>query len=84
MVEPVDLKQQSQACIDVLEDLLELAKQGEVLSIAAVFAGPSAVTGNVFHCHARPVAILGEVRLLERDIIDVCTDTRMHESGTYY
>jgi hypothetical protein len=84
VVSPVELAQKSPECIEVLENLLDLAKQGEILSVAVAFAGPAATTGTVFHCHTRPVAMLGEIRLLERDIIDVCVDTRMHESGTYY
>lgn len=66
----------NQDIIDMLEGLLEEAKSGRIqaISIAGVYSG--CATFNCFVGGFRPVSLLGEMRLLERDVVDCCTQVR--------
>lgn len=56
--------------ISMLEEMLELAKAGKVLSVAIAYASPDAQTGNCFVVPNRGVALLGELQILHRDVMD--------------
>ena len=62
--------------IEILEENLKLAKTGELQGIAITTAYNDASTGTQFHLGGYVIAMLGEIRILERDIIDCLVDTR--------
>ncbi len=76
-------KEVNTTAVKILEDLLQQAKSGEIQSIGIVGVLDDCRTFNVFDCPYHPVVILGEVRVLERDIIDCCVDTRRKPEWEY-
>ena len=62
--------------IEILEDMLERAKSGDIQSIAVAAVTNSAQTLNCFSGDYYPISLIGELRVLEREIIDLCVDTR--------
>lgn len=71
------LDEQQEQLIKTLKKLLAEAEAGYLHSIVAV-VGMNEETGNLFyvHDHANRPALLGELRLLERDFIDIYFQTR--------
>ena len=80
----VDGTRVNQEIIEMLEDQLNEAKQGRILSIAVVGVSTDATTYSYYSAKRYPVTLIGEIRLLERDIIDTEIDLRMHEAATEY
>ena len=76
-------KQVNQTAIYILQDLLEKAISGDIQDIAIVGTFSTAETFNVFDCDYRPVSVLGELSLIERDIVDICTNTRRQPAWEY-
>lgn len=60
----------NQEVVEMLEDLLDCAKKGEIQGIAVAGAYNNAVTFNCFSPGGYTMALLGEHRVLERDMID--------------
>lgn len=71
------------ALIELLERQLEKARKGEILGAAIAFTYGDNSTGSAFIANW-PAALLGELRILEREIVDAEIDLRLHESGTGY
>lgn len=67
---------QNPAVVEMLENLLEQAKLGEIQSLAIAGLSPSAESFNCFVGDYYPIALIGELRILERDVVDLCVDTR--------
>lgn len=75
---PVEVKL-NQNVIDRLEDLLEQAKKGEIQSSAFVLGYPGEYTGNGWEgMYINNIKMIGELRMLERDLIDCCTEPRVN------
>lgn len=68
--------QPNQELIDMLESLVENAKSGRMQSAAVCVVNDDCSVGNCFVGSYFPTALIGELRVLERDIIDICIDTR--------
>ena len=66
----------SEEIVAILTDLLEQASKGKIQSIAICGMLNDATSCNVFNIKTRPITLLGELRLLERDVIDCCVDIR--------
>lgn len=66
----------NQEIIDILKDVLDRAESGNIQSIAIAGVTGNAQTLNVFSGAVEPIALIGELRVLEREIIDLCVDTR--------
>jgi hypothetical protein len=66
----------NQTLINMLESLVKEAKSGRIQSAAVCAVYSNAVTGNCFVGKYCPTALVGELRTLERDIIDLCIETR--------
>lgn len=62
--------------VKMLESLVERAKSGEMQSAAVCIVNSDCSVGNCFVGSFHPIALVGELRVLERDIIDICVDTR--------
>ena len=77
MAELKELKPQVQKeIIDMLEYALERAKSGYFQGLALAAVCNDASTFTQFHNGGYIMALIGELRVLERDIIDCCVDTR--------
>jgi len=67
------------AIIETLEILLEEAKRGELLSIAYAAGYPGQKTMSGWNgMYMDNVKMIGELQILQRDIIDLCIDTRVN------
>jgi len=65
----------SKQLIKMLSEVLELAKSGEIQSACIAMSFSDGCTGN---CSTGTMAIslIGEIRVMERDIIDCNVETR--------
>ena len=68
--------QPNQTVIRMLKDALELAESGEIQSLVMLGVRSDACTFNVFCADWHPIALLGELRVTERELIDECVDIR--------
>lgn len=66
----------NQELIKVLKEVLELAESGEVQSAAVALAFYNGSTGNCFDGDYNTTALLGAIRILERDAVDICIPTQ--------
>jgi len=67
-----------QDVIDTLEGLLERAKTGEIRSLAAIIVR-GGTTGNLWAgMDEDNMAVIGELRVLERDLIDSLVEIRVN------
>jgi len=62
--------------IGLLEHALKDAKDGEIISIAIAYTFNDGYTSSGFHAPDRVMALLGEITVLERDIMDICVTSR--------
>lgn len=65
-----------QDIIDLLEDLLKDAKSGELQGIAIAGSMTSCRTFNCFVTGGHAMAMVGEIHILARDVIDCEVDIR--------
>lgn len=65
----------SEALVEMLEDALKCAKSGEFTGLAYAATDRHGNTYSAFILN-QPVTIIGELRVLERDIIDECVKLR--------
>lgn len=66
----------NQRVIDMLEDLLNDARNGEIQGIAIAGSMSNARTFNCFEPGGNAMAMVGEVHILARDLIDEYIDIR--------
>ncbi len=69
-------KEADDTVVKAAEEFLERAKSGEIQSFAIAGVCGDGCVFNQFVGGSASMSLLGEVRLLERDIIDVCCETR--------
>ncbi len=62
--------------IEMVEGLLEDAKAGKVVAVAFAGVYTNAQSFNTFIGDYYPMHLIGELRVLERDVVDCCVDTR--------
>lgn len=70
--------------IKVVERLLEQIKSGKVTCFAAAVLKSDATTNNIIIGSQYPMHLLGELRILEREVIDLLIDTRCHKASEDY
>ena len=70
--------------INALEELLEDAKAGKLVDYALIGYRLNGELVSTFQINNHIMAMIGELRVLERDILDCCVDKRMHEAGQEY
>lgn len=76
MIKEINLNPINKNIISALENLLKRANEGKIQAIAVAGINSDCTSFNNFDGYYHPVLLLGEIRLLERDVIDVCCDTR--------
>ena len=64
--------------VDMLKEALEDAEKGLTQSLAIATIQTSGKSTNAFHANYCPVVLLGEMRIMEREIIDIHIDTRIN------
>lgn len=67
--------------IRMLEEALKCAQKGGMISCAVAWTTNDAYTGSVFYAPDRVMALLGELTVLNRDIMDLCVESRKDENG---
>ena len=70
--------------VAMLEDVLKEAKEGKILAFGLCAVMPDATTFNVFDAGSYPINLLGEMRCLEREVMDHNISGRLHEAGVEY
>jgi hypothetical protein len=78
-----DDKEINPELVTMFEQMLEWAKNGTIVSGAVVMTYPDGASGNGFNTRD-PILLIGELRCLEREILDICIDGRLHEAGDPY
>lgn len=85
MVNVVEFKESpDQEVIEALELLLEDAKAGKLVSYALIGYRLQGELISTFKMGDHVMSMIGELRVLERDILDCCVDKRCHEAGQEY
>lgn len=69
--------------IDLLENLLELAKTSDMNGCVIVHTYEDGCSGNCFYVES-PILTLGEMRAVEREILDLEVEGRLHSAGDPY
>ena len=69
--------------VSILEDLLNSAKNGQIVGLvgAVTYIGRSSAN---FMLPGKPVILLGELRILERELIDKAIQLTHHQPGEDY
>jgi hypothetical protein len=78
--EPIEVNEE---VVRMIEQILEMAKEGWVDGAAIAVTYRNGDTGNCFNS-VHPTLILGEMRALERDLLDIMIDGRCHKAGDEY
>jgi len=74
---PVELKQKpNKRLIRMIKGMLERAETGELQLLGVFGVTDDGCTFNQFEADPDAVRMLGELRLIERDIIDLCCSIR--------
>lgn len=81
-VEEIKSKPQEMV-IKLLEKRLEEAKNGNIQSIVIVGVCGDGSVFNCFDGSYYPSALIGEMRITERDLIDCCVDIRRQVAWEY-
>lgn len=76
MIKKINTKIPNKNIITTLEGLLDRAKKGDIQAVAIAIVNHRCTTSNVFDGNYYPLALIGELRLLERDVVDICCKTR--------
>lgn len=74
-------KEPSPDLIQMMEDLLAMAKGGQIISAACAFRYHDAGTGNAFCCNGYPVSLLGAMVVLQHEIVEISVGTRLNPSA---
>lgn len=82
MIEQVKPKPNQQV-VEMLESLIEEAKEGRIQSLAVAGVYSDCATFNCFDGNYYPASLIGEIRILERDVVDLCVDTRRKPMWEY-
>lgn len=67
----------NQEIIEMLEELIAQAKNGEINALACAGCTNTAETFNCFVVGDRVMALLGEITVLQRDFIDIHVSLRV-------
>lgn len=79
----INKKNINQKTVKMLEDVLDNVKSGKIVGAGVVLAYNDGCTASAFSgCRITPM--LGEIRIMERDMIDCHIDLRCHSAGDEY
>lgn len=57
--------------VNILESMLEKAKDGKIVDLAVCYVGANGIAGNIFwYGPNKSVALLGSLQVTQRDILD--------------
>ncbi len=72
--------------IDMLEEALQDARDGNLRALILVGAHDECMLTSAFHLGpgAAVLSLLGELRVVERDYMDACVDLRKKPAGADY
>ncbi|MCP4440067.1 MAG: hypothetical protein GY810_14065 [Aureispira sp.] len=82
-IEEIDTKKVNTTVVDILENALEQARSGEIQSIAIAGVYNNGNAFNAFDAEKNAILVIGELSLLERDLIDLCCEIRKNISWDY-
>jgi len=77
MIAEINTLKVNEYAVSVIEDILKRAKAGEVQSIIALGVDNEGNCWNQFGIDSNALILLGELRLVERDLIDLFLDPRV-------
>ena len=80
----VDGSYVNKGIVESLEEMLSDAKEGKIIAFALCAVAPNAMTFNTFNANSYPINILGELRCLERELMDQYVNARLHRAGEEY
>ena len=83
MIEEIKSKKPNETAIKVLKDALNRAEKGDIQNIVIFGTDGEGCTFNQFSIEDSFMIILGESRLVERDIIDLHADIRKSVSWEF-
>lgn len=76
-VQEIDLNKPDEEVINLLEDILEQAKKGEIQSVALVYSWGNMWTNNAWAgMNKNNMAIIGEAACLQQELLDCFTNKR--------
>jgi len=75
-IKKINTKIPNENIISILKDMLNRAEEGKIQAIAIAVINDDCTTSNVFDGNYFPLSLIGQLRILERDVIDICCDTR--------
>ncbi len=79
-VEEIPICKVDDDAINILQNLLDDAKAGKIASFAFVGCRNNGDGFNCFTGNYYPIAMIGELRILERDLMDTCVNLRKNVS----
>ncbi len=80
-VQEIDTKPVNERTVEMLEKALKLAKEGEIYCAGMVAVWHDGATSNCFTASYKTVSLLGELRCLEHEVMQMQIDTRLHKAG---
>jgi len=83
MIKEINSKRPNQSVINLLEDALAQAKAGDIQNVVIFGSDGQGCLFNQFHIQDFIMPILGELRCLERDLIDLHCDIRKRVNWEY-
>jgi len=83
MIEEIKIKQPNEIIIEMLKNMVARAEKGEIQSIAIAGVNDDCNPFNVFCGDFYPTSLIGELRLLERDLVDLCCEIRKEVSWDF-
>ena len=82
-IESIDTRKRDEFIVHELKELLEKAEKGEIIGFACAFIRNDLKLGNCFQA-VYPSQLLGELLIVQREIMDNAIDTRLHKAGKEY
>lgn len=83
-IQEINTKEPNQDVIDILNEQLELAKNGEIQSIAIASIMVWERSSNTFCALFDPIGLIGQLEVLKREIMDTSINLRTHNAGDDY
>lgn len=67
--------------VHLLKSAMEEAEKGHIISVAIAYTYNDGYTTSGFSAPDRVMALLGELTVLERDIMEICIASRKDDAG---
>ena len=83
VLQEINSKTENHSAVELLNEALTRARNGDIQNVVIFGTDGEGCTFNQFCIHDKVMPILGELRLVERDLIDLFADIRMKPSWDY-